>query len=298
MPDIFQLFVENLQGGTRPDDLRKLFQRYGHVVNCSVKYNYGFVGMANEAQGRDAIEKLTGYLLNGNPINVEVAYNGVDGKLANGPGIQLFVGNLNKVTRPHELRKLFQRYGHVVNCSLKYNYGFVGMANEAQGRDAIEKLTGYLLNGNPINVEVAYNGVDGKLASMTAAANGGRVQRVANWVEYFTAEQKIELFKAQRTKISLWLASMIAAANGGRVQRVANWVEYFTAEQKIELFKAQRTKISLWVEYFTAEQKIELFKAQRTKISLWLASMIAAANGGRVQRVANWVDASDFSAIR
>lgn len=148
----FKLFIGNVDEKTQPSDLRPLFEKYGTVVECDVVKNYGFVHMENEDQGRDAIQNLDGYVVNGKAIKVEAARNR---RAPNANTTKIFVGNLTDVTRAPQVRELFQKYGTVVECDIVRNYGFVHLDPTGDVNEAIRELNGMMVDGQPMKVQVS-----------------------------------------------------------------------------------------------------------------------------------------------
>lgn len=148
----FKLFIGNIEEKTSPADLRPLFEKYGTVVECDVVKNYGFVHMENEQQGRDAIQNLNGYVVNGNPIKVEAAKSR---RAPNTPTTKIFVGNLTDKMRAPEVRELFTQYGTVVECDIVRNYGFVHLDCVGEVNEVIRELNGKMVDGQPLKVQVS-----------------------------------------------------------------------------------------------------------------------------------------------
>lgn len=148
----FKLFIGNLDEKTQASELRPLFEKYGTVVECDVVKNYGFVHMETEEQGREAIQNLNGFMLNGNGIKVEAAKSR---RAPNTPTVKIFVGNLTDKTRAPEVRELFQKYGTVVECDIVRNYGFVHLDCIGDVQDCIKELNGCVVDGQPLKVQVS-----------------------------------------------------------------------------------------------------------------------------------------------
>lgn len=70
------------------------------------------------------------------------------------PKTKIFVGKLPPTCKDFELRKLFERYGEVTECSILGNYAFVHMKTEEQAATAIRNLNNWDMNGFKISVEV------------------------------------------------------------------------------------------------------------------------------------------------
>ncbi|CAH1407230.1 unnamed protein product [Nezara viridula] len=147
----FKIFVGNLSDTTKTADIKPLFEKYGKVVECDVVKNYGFVHMENEESGRDAIQNLNGYLVNGQPMKVEAA---TSRKGPNTPTTKMFVGNLADGVKAAQVRALFSKYGTVVECDIVRNYGFVHIAS-ADVNNVIKELDGYELEGQAMKVQVS-----------------------------------------------------------------------------------------------------------------------------------------------
>lgn len=75
------IFVGNLSFNTSEDELRQLFEPYGHVERASIltdretgrSRGFGFVEMTNDEEGEKAIAGLNGAQLGGRTINVNEA---------------------------------------------------------------------------------------------------------------------------------------------------------------------------------------------------------------------------------
>ena len=75
------IFVGNLSFSTTDDSLRELFEQHGEVTSAKVitsrdtgrSRGFGFVEMANDAEGRVAIEALDSTDLDGRPLRVSEA---------------------------------------------------------------------------------------------------------------------------------------------------------------------------------------------------------------------------------
>jgi len=147
----FKIFVGNLTDKTTNADIRPHFEKYGKVVECDVVKNFGFVHMESEESGRDAIQNLNGYMINGQPMKVEAA---TSRKGPNTPTTKIFVGNLAENVKAAQVRALFSKFGTVVECDVVRNYGFVHIDSNDVNR-CIQELNGYDLEGQPLKVQVS-----------------------------------------------------------------------------------------------------------------------------------------------
>ncbi|OWR45312.1 bmp-2 protein [Danaus plexippus plexippus] len=66
-----KVFVGSLPQGSKPEDLRKLFERFGVVTECDIMNRCGFVHMQTEDQASAAIRALNNSSFNGGVITVE-----------------------------------------------------------------------------------------------------------------------------------------------------------------------------------------------------------------------------------
>lgn len=77
--------------------------------------------------------------------------------------MRIYIGNLNYRLRTEELKNVFLPFGEVVGAKIvrdletkrSKGFGFVEMANEADGLRAIEALNGHDLNGRKMIVTQA-----------------------------------------------------------------------------------------------------------------------------------------------
>ncbi|KAG0059707.1 hypothetical protein BGZ90_004354, partial [Linnemannia elongata] len=73
----------------------------------------------------------------------------------------LFLGRLSQDTRSRDLEDLFNKYGRVTRLDIKRgvnsSFGFVEYEDIRDAEEAVHKLNGHLINGNPIVVEFAKN---------------------------------------------------------------------------------------------------------------------------------------------
>ncbi|XP_049878201.1 RNA-binding protein lark [Pectinophora gossypiella] len=66
-----KVFVGSLPQGSKPEELRKLFERFGVVTECDIMNRCGFVHMQTEDQASAAIRALNNTTFNGGVISVE-----------------------------------------------------------------------------------------------------------------------------------------------------------------------------------------------------------------------------------
>ncbi|XP_022916772.1 RNA-binding protein lark-like [Onthophagus taurus] len=167
----FKIFIGNLDERTPVSLIRPLFERYGKVVECDVVKNYGFVHMENETEGRRAIQNLNGYVVNGQKIKCEPSKP----KNPTNPTSKIFVGNLTSNVKACQIRELFEKYGRVVECDRIRNYGFVHMDTSTDVSLIIKELNGYMLDGQPLNIQVSSSRVRPRPGKSEKCYRCGRV---------------------------------------------------------------------------------------------------------------------------
>lgn len=66
-----KVFVGSLPQGVKPDELRRMFENFGTVIECDVMNRCGFVHMQSEEMAESAIKALNNSLFKGVNICVE-----------------------------------------------------------------------------------------------------------------------------------------------------------------------------------------------------------------------------------
>jgi len=95
---------------------------------------------------------------------------------------ELFVGNLNPEVRIRDLENCFGRYGKIVRCDLKKNFGFIQLGDKRDAEEAIRKENNRRLLGSVMTVEWAKGSVgdEGKGPRQGGPPGGFRKQRSPN----------------------------------------------------------------------------------------------------------------------
>ncbi|XP_057315749.1 uncharacterized protein LOC130656830 [Hydractinia symbiolongicarpus] len=75
---------------------------------------------------------------------------------------ELFVGNLNPEVRMRDLENCFGRYGKIVRCDLKKNFGFIQFEDRRDAEEAIRKENNRTLLGSRMTVEWAKGSIGDK----------------------------------------------------------------------------------------------------------------------------------------
>jgi transformer-2 protein len=78
------LYIGNISSKTKPEDLKKLFSKYGEVTNCQIMFDphtnkfrgFGFIAFEENSSADKAREQLQGFELDGKKITIEKAKRG------------------------------------------------------------------------------------------------------------------------------------------------------------------------------------------------------------------------------
>lgn len=85
---------------------------------------------------------------------------------------ELFIGNLNPEVRIRDLENVYGRYGKILRCDLKKNFGFIQYSDRRDAEQAMAKENNRKLLGSVMTVEWAKGSVGDK-----PRGGGGRGQR-------------------------------------------------------------------------------------------------------------------------
>ncbi|XP_061364865.1 28 kDa ribonucleoprotein, chloroplastic-like [Gastrolobium bilobum] len=170
-----KIFVGNLPFDVDSEKLAMLFETAGTVMVAEVIYNratdrsrgFGFVTMSTVEELEKAVEKFSGYDLDGRVLTVnKAAPKGAQPERpprAFDNGLRVYVGNLPWDVDNVRLEQIFSEHGKVENARVVYDretgrsrgFGFVTMSSETDINDAIAALDGQSLDGRAIRVNVA-----------------------------------------------------------------------------------------------------------------------------------------------
>ncbi|CAG7734400.1 unnamed protein product [Allacma fusca] len=147
----FKLFVSNLPNGLKNEDVARLFEPYGRVVESEVfKGNFAFVHMEDDCNGRQAIQELNGKDMDGNVLSVVQSKNIQGPKI---PTMKLAVKNLPAGLAAGELRNLFTKYGYILEAEIRGPQGHVLLEATGDIRSAINEVNGHEIGGQVLKVE-------------------------------------------------------------------------------------------------------------------------------------------------
>ncbi|XP_058763303.1 28 kDa ribonucleoprotein, chloroplastic-like [Vicia villosa] len=172
-----KIFVGNLPFDVDSERLAGLFEQTpGTVEVAEVIYNretdrsrgFGFVTMSTADEVERAVNKYSGYELDGRLLTVNKAAPRGGPRPERPPraydsALRIYVGNLPWDVDNGRLEQLFSEHGKVDSARVVYDrdtgrsrgFGFVTMTDEAEMNDAIAALDGQSLNGRAIRVNVA-----------------------------------------------------------------------------------------------------------------------------------------------
>ncbi|KAL1371346.1 hypothetical protein HN51_001561 [Arachis hypogaea] len=170
-----KLFVGNLPFDVDSQRLAMLFEQAGTVEIAEVIYNratdrsrgFGFVTMSTVEEADRAVEKFSGYELDGRTLTVnKAAPRGSQPERSPrtfDSSLRVYVGNLPWDVDNIRLEQIFSEHGKVEQARIVYDretgrsrgFGFVTMSSETDMNDAIAALDGQSLDGRSLRVSVA-----------------------------------------------------------------------------------------------------------------------------------------------
>ncbi|XP_068116881.1 RNA-binding protein 4B-like [Hyperolius riggenbachi] len=159
-----KIFVGGVSPSASPEELKKLFERYGQVNECDILKNYAFVHMEREQDAHRAIGELHKQEFYGSHLTVEYATS----KIRN--ATKIYVGNVSSRATTSQIKELFEKFGKVVECDIVKNYAFVHMAKEREAMDAILHLNDTPLEDQKIFVTLSKSNNAPKNSKLASAA--------------------------------------------------------------------------------------------------------------------------------
>lgn len=162
------LFIKNLPGDTKSSDIYQLFEPYGEIFSCKVKYNpngtckgYGYVQYENKEDADKAIADMNKKTFKGTKIVVE-PFIASEARTASFMKYNnLFVKNIPKRFVDKDLVNLFEAHGEIISAVVikespdaKENkgFGFVCFKKAEDAKSAEEKLNGLTIEGQNLYV--------------------------------------------------------------------------------------------------------------------------------------------------
>jgi len=166
-------FIKNFQNHLNDDSLKKLFEPFGEINNAKVMVDknnkskgFGFVSFKNHKDALEAVNKLNGLLIEGNPIYVGQAkkaseHNKV--KKENDRRVNLYVKNINTNISSERLKEIFTKFGNVTSAvvmvdeesKMSKQFGFVCFSTNEEAVKAIMGMNGQIVDGKVLFVNFA-----------------------------------------------------------------------------------------------------------------------------------------------
>jgi len=173
--DPTKLIVNYLPMSVTAEGLKGIFSTYGTVEEANVvtdrttkmSRGYGFVKFSTKESAQNAIEGLSGKLLEGSSPDMKPLHVAISKPTK--VEVNLYVGNLLPSAKIEDLKSVFSRFGTIVECNIPIDrasnqskgYGFVRLDSKPAAHEAMEALNGTpvesLSGSNPLTVKRAEN---------------------------------------------------------------------------------------------------------------------------------------------
>ncbi|KAJ7461536.1 hypothetical protein FB451DRAFT_1353129 [Mycena latifolia] len=163
-----RLYLGRLNADARSEDVTKLFEGYGNIIDCRVMTGFGFVEFETAKDAEDAVTNFNGKQFMGAPIVVEFAKESrprrdpYDSERGHGaprsrrpPGIRLVVSGLSRDTSWQDLKDFGREAGSVSFADIDRDYRDQGVLEYLSREDAeraVKDLDGKDLRGRPVRV--------------------------------------------------------------------------------------------------------------------------------------------------
>ncbi|KAJ6502082.1 hypothetical protein C8R45DRAFT_1051240 [Mycena sanguinolenta] len=163
-----RLYLGRLSADARSDDVSKLFEGYGNIIDCRVMTGFGFVEFENAKDAEDAMNQFNGKPFMGQNIVIEFAKESrprrepYDGERSFGaprsrrpPGIRLIVSGISRDTSWQDLKDFGREAGSVSFADIDRDFRDQGVLEYLSREDAdraVKDLDGKDLRGRPVRV--------------------------------------------------------------------------------------------------------------------------------------------------
>ncbi|KAJ6531236.1 hypothetical protein B0H19DRAFT_1190880 [Mycena capillaripes] len=163
-----RLYLGRLSADARSEDVSKLFEGYGNIIDCRVMTGFGFVEFENAKDAEDAVTNFNGKPFMGQNIVVEFAKESrprrepYDGDRNYGaprsrrpPGIRLIVSGISRDTSWQDLKDFGREAGSVSFADIDRDFRDQGILEYLSKEDAdraVKDLDGKDLRGRPVRV--------------------------------------------------------------------------------------------------------------------------------------------------
>ncbi|KAH9928161.1 uncharacterized protein B0H18DRAFT_1001532 [Fomitopsis serialis] len=150
-----RLYLGRLPPDARADDVQKIFDGYGRIVDCRVMTGFGFVEFENPRDAEDAVHHFNGKPFMGTNIVVEFAKESRPRRdpyeperamrARRPPGYRLVVSGVSRDTSWQDLKDFGREAGSV-------SYADIDRDAPGEGLRAVKDLDGKDLRGQPVRV--------------------------------------------------------------------------------------------------------------------------------------------------
>ncbi|KAJ7256465.1 hypothetical protein B0H12DRAFT_509940 [Mycena haematopus] len=163
-----RLYLGRLSADARSEDVSKLFEGYGNIIDCRVMTGFGFVEFENAKDAEDAMNQFNGKPFMGQNIVIEFAKESrprrepYDGDRSYGaprsrrpPGIRLIVSGISRDTSWQDLKDFGREAGSVSFADIDRDFRDQGVLEYLSREDAdraVKDLDGKDLRGRPVRV--------------------------------------------------------------------------------------------------------------------------------------------------
>jgi len=163
-----RLYLGRLSADARSEEVSKLFEGYGNIIDCRVMTGFGFVEFENAKDAEDAVTNFNGKPFMGQNIVVEFAKESrprrepYDGDRNYGaprsrrpPGIRLIVSGISRDTSWQDLKDFGREAGSVSFADIDRDFRDQGVLEYLSREDAdraVKDLDGKDLRGRPVRV--------------------------------------------------------------------------------------------------------------------------------------------------
>jgi len=163
-----RLYLGRLSADARSEEVSKLFEGYGNIIDCRVMTGFGFVEFENAKDAEDAVTNFNGKPFMGQNIVVEFAKESrprrepYDGDRNYGaprsrrpPGIRLIVSGISRDTSWQDLKDFGREAGSVSFADIDRDFRDQGILEYLSREDAdraVKDLDGKDLRGRPVRV--------------------------------------------------------------------------------------------------------------------------------------------------
>eukprot|EP01124_Arcella_intermedia_P027097 TRINITY_DN5232_c0_g1_i1.p1 TRINITY_DN5232_c0_g1~~TRINITY_DN5232_c0_g1_i1.p1 ORF type:complete len:711 (+),score=113.08 TRINITY_DN5232_c0_g1_i1:125-2257(+) len=180
--DDCNVFVKYLPPDLSDAEFYKLFKSFGNIISSKIMVDqgtgkslgYGFVRYSDSAASQKAIHHMNGHRISNKRLLCKLAnlspssYNSEFSKhpILNSqtPNDNIYIKPLLKETSEEDLRKLFGKYGNIIDCKvmidrntgLSRQIGFVRFETKDQATAAIEEMNNYKLYPSALPLTVKF----------------------------------------------------------------------------------------------------------------------------------------------